>query len=766
MVVSNDKVNITISAKDRATSTMKAIRKSIVQLGTAYLSFRVGKEILEESIGSAADLEANLVSLRSVAQNTGRDYNKILEEMSSRTGRLQSDVTLVESALKGMTTTLTTEEFFNLQDAITNASIAMGQLPEVQIPLIIKALKQLNPNILDNIGVTVRLDEVNKRIRDGFYGANTALNEYTQQHAIYQEVLRQTGIFEGQEEAFLKTRKGDLASLSVELKNLATDFGGLITQNAAFEGALDTAIGAVRGLRSLIGGMRSEDIPTVEDLGDEFETTAEKLDDLNDKFRDGRLALDEYRQGVQAAAEGLETGVGDATQRIVDDILAMTNNQVEATQLLFATFAEKDLPLERFFEAQRRLNDAFEKMRKDAQDYEVEIVYDWKKFWDQFVIEDDTPLQSVERVWETMAGLIKQGFQLPTDYSALETLLESFGFTSEIIAQALTDNTTEALQEAQRAIADREGIAQYILRWDPEAEAELLGGVAEVGEAIKQTRRTDLEDLSQYYQDRQALEDLFFDASLVGKEAHAQELADVDRWYNDQLKFFMESASLSEEERRQAQIALDRIAAERRSEIWRDYYDELDREAAKNLDANERYIKDFQAAFENMTGQYLGRWVDTLVEQKKVGKEFWQSMAQDFLSLFIKTALGAVLNTFLPGLGTALSIFATPKYDALARQEGRDFVTQFWTGAESQLRDVQGSLGSSMAAAATPAARDALGAGQAGGLVQNNYYQGVVTEDFMRADVVPSVALASKRKEVAIAAVTEDRFGGSYVYSS
>jgi len=125
-----------------------------------------------------------------------------------------------------------------MTDAIKDASIAMGEDFGEQLPLIIKAIKQLNPAILDNIGVTVRLDKVNQRIKNGYYGLNTEINEATQQNAIFNEIMKQTAQFRGQEEALLKTNKGAYMKLTAEIENAKIVIGELFTEGSALSGAI------------------------------------------------------------------------------------------------------------------------------------------------------------------------------------------------------------------------------------------------------------------------------------------------------------------------------------------------------------------------------------------------------------------------------------------------------------------------------------------------------------------------------------------------
>lgn len=766
MTTRRDNVDIKVTAIDRATSVMKKIRGEILKTAAGYLGFRAGLEVIQETIGRSQELNAKMASLRSVVQATGRDYNQVIEGMNKRSGQLLDELSLVDGALKGLSTKLTTEQMFNLIDAVTEASIAMGEIPSVQIPLIIRGFKQLNPNLLDNIGVTVRLDEVNRRIRDGYYGANTALTEYTQQQALYQEIISQTSIYTGQQATVLEEARGKAQRFSVEIKNLAADFGSLITETDAYKGTLDLATDAVVGLRGLFQAMRGDDVPTVQELGEEFDTAAEKLERLNKAFEQGKIKLADYRDAVQNVAKGLEDGVGQAADHIVEDILKITHNQAEANKLLFATFAERDIPLQRFAEAQQKLDEIFRLMANKADVTETYIITDWRKFWESLVVRDTSVFDSVAHVWETLGDLVQQGFKIPTDYRGLEDLLKSFGFTEDVIAKALEDRVTGGLEKARTKIAQQKTLLASALGID-EVPDELRADLEEINRLIQDSTIKDLNDLTDYYQARTRQDDVYFQAALVGKEEHTRRTLEIDRKYSQQLEEFRQSGFFSEAELRQLSIDLDNLAAEERAKVWNDYQREIDDEQRRELEKQTAYIRQFNSRVAGLMGNYVSSWVDALVEQRKTGQEFWDAMAKDFMKFFIKQAIARILDTFVPGLGQALQLFATPKYDGMARKEGSDFVEQFWNGASRRLDQTQPALGDNLAGAMIPRINEQTGAPSGGTTtVVNNYYQGVVTEDFLRADVLPTVELASKRKEVSLRSVTDDRFGGSYVFNS
>ena len=243
---SKHKAQIEFSAVDNTRGVMGSVKNAIVGIGLAYTGWRIAKDVIGASISKAVDYQATMKSLNAVVKATGRDMNDVYAEMETHLGGLADKAQVAEGFLKGMTTTLNVDQISKMTAAVRDASLAMGEDFGVQLPLIIKAVKQLNPAILDNIGVTVRLDEVNKRIRDGFYGVNTAVNEATQQQAIFQEIMKQTAIFQGQEKAMLETNKGAWMALTAATSDAMIEIGTALTDGDTWVGIMNALAGGIR----------------------------------------------------------------------------------------------------------------------------------------------------------------------------------------------------------------------------------------------------------------------------------------------------------------------------------------------------------------------------------------------------------------------------------------------------------------------------------------------------------------------------------------
>lgn len=261
MSTTRDNHDVVVRMRDEASQGVRKLNssfgtmvKSVATVATAYLGWQAATGFVKDAIVDAAKYEATLISLDKVALTTGRDVNEIYSEMGKHLGSLASKASVAQGFLRGLTTTLTVKQISELTTAVKNASIAMGEDFNVQLPMIIKAIKTLSPNVVDNIGVTVRLDEVNKKLRDGYYGVNKALTEATQQQAIYSEIMQQTAKYEGLYEQFLTTTQGRLEKIKVAYEDLKIAAGDVaIGFDDGDVTILDGIYAGLKGITAYIG---------------------------------------------------------------------------------------------------------------------------------------------------------------------------------------------------------------------------------------------------------------------------------------------------------------------------------------------------------------------------------------------------------------------------------------------------------------------------------------------------------------------------------
>lgn len=142
-----------------------------------------------------------------------------------------------------------------------------------------------------------------------------------------------------------------------------------------------------------------------------------------------------------------------------------------------------------------------------------------------------------------------------------------------------------------------------------------------------------------------------------------------------------------------------------------------------------------------MVGGFVSTMVDRMFEGKQHITQIFAGMALDFTKFFIKVALAAVMNRFIPGLGSLLGgMFDTPKYDRMAMTQGRHFAEYFQQGMMRSMQTfgamVANSAGSAFGtfAPAMPVA--------SGGMTINVY--GMTDETYVRRNLVPLLEKVSR----------------------
>lgn len=357
----NQNVNIVINAKDKTKSAFSGITKSLAGMAAGFAAVAIATEAFTESIKAAADFEATTQSLAAVTKSTGRDINEVYSEMEKHIGGLASKASVAQGFLKGMTTELNVKQISDMTQAVKEASIAMGEDFNVQLPMIIKAVKQLNPAILDNIGVTVRLDKINQKIRDGYFGLNKEVNEATQQNAIFNEIMKQTNKFRGQEAAFLKTAKGQWQQLSAAVSDLATNLG------TVFLPIINAVLVPLVALTKLLVGDTNSLVPTMDAATSKQSKWNAELKALQTQLKSGNITLDEFRVLVSQIGkadiipEAVNVGLVEMAagfQQVADNAFVA----IDAAKIFGATIGEYTGPLTKMEE----ITAEFQRSREEA----------------------------------------------------------------------------------------------------------------------------------------------------------------------------------------------------------------------------------------------------------------------------------------------------------------------------------------------------------------------------------------------------------------
>ncbi len=502
----NEDASIWITAKDLTQGVFKGIRQSVIQLGATYLTLQTAEKVFEEVIVKASAYQASLASLGAVAKSTFRDHNQLSIEMERHLGGIADKAQVASAFLKGMTTELSLEQYSQLAQRVKEASLAMGEDFGEQLPLITKAIKQLNPAILDNIGVTIRLDQLNTKIKQGFYGAGRAINEATQQNAIYQEVMKQTAKFQGQEEAILKTSKGQFMALRAAVSDLAISIGSLLTESTAVAtvmGILTTAIrvadGVVNLFTSKTGDTSSEAVKATE----KFAEWERKIAELTESLKAGEISLDDFHLAIEALTdEEPVIDLGIDTPEFRDALLNYITDIAHASDVTNQFGTASGMSLEQIkylneaiakFEAEEKFN----KAKAQALAFAGTTERAWNRIGEVAINTHETITQSQETSLELQREADSLYLTWREEYEQRILELEDIGLTESAARRALyleelnlmqEQSDAELLEAATIQAANELGVSkrkfEQMLQYEMILRQNILDNLSKIGAQI------------------------------------------------------------------------------------------------------------------------------------------------------------------------------------------------------------------------------------------------------------------------------------------
>ena len=178
------------------------------------------KSSIRDIVTANIELESSMKTIQIVSMRTGRSYAEVMGIISNSMDAFTDRAALMEGTLKLLATSLSTKEIKQFINAVKEGSAAMGMDFNEQLPLITRGFKQLTANILDNIGVTIYLDDVKRRAAAANKVTVAQLTEEQIHRELLNIILEQTAKYTGAYAAQLDTAKGSVARMSTEWKLL------------------------------------------------------------------------------------------------------------------------------------------------------------------------------------------------------------------------------------------------------------------------------------------------------------------------------------------------------------------------------------------------------------------------------------------------------------------------------------------------------------------------------------------------------------------
>lgn len=639
----NEKIKITISAKDKASKVLGGIQKNIVGIGIAYLGWSaisgaitsiIDKTVFHEKV--ITDLNAALRRHGFEVDDVGAKIEKFADAMQTMTGI--SDETIITA----------TQSFIDFgNDAKTSMEL-------VKVSMDLAAGGGMNlVSAVDLVG----------KASVGYTGTlsryGIIIDESIPKTEKFAAALEQINArFGGAAQARVDTMAVKMKLLSEVWGDFQEKIGDLVLP--AFISSLSSVIKVIENLSSILSGKFLESLQSAtyatESEWQETKTLRVELESLLKQYRDGAIDIESFKDALSNVTKG----------DINKDTITPLELYQRAMQELSLEIEKHDFGSEKFIEVGEQIRQ----------------------------------LQAATSPWiiqqEESARLAKMNADaLEQERKALAKLQE--------IADTLTKTT---IQIAPPVLIGSDDELELDLGFDDED----LEQSTEILNKLLDKYRIHIDTLK-------GIESQRFEASLIGLSDYDEQRSRIEREFAELRKQLSEDSMLTDQQMYQAKIALAANEAEAIREIQESQFI-----------SNQELV----SFIDGSMSQLSSGLVDSMLDARSSLRDIFEGIGQDFLKLVVQKSLMAMASSFIPGLG---GLFG-------------------------------GGFGSKLAIAGGSSDVFQQGGSQAfKSSVTNNYYQGVVTEDFIATEVVPSVGLASKRNEVELYSTQDNSLGGSHVFS-
>lgn len=331
-----------MSLTDRAAGLLKSSFGQFTAANLAANAISAITSKVGDLIALGGRLPAIEGSFKSLADGIGENSSDMLQSMDSAARGLVSDLDLMQSANKAMLLGLpvTSKEMGELTKAAVTLGRAMGQDATKSVDDLITALGRSSPMILDNLGITVKVEEANEHYAASLGKTADQLTESEKKMAFYKEAM---------EKARAKTQElGDQTLTLTEIMAVGwTKVGNVITRTASdINVGIGNAVSSGKNLAAFITDLISYGpaIATLNaSLRDEIANSKRRTEDIELPLEKVVSLSDQYAERVaklQAASAALSEEdrtriirlheLGDETAAIAK-FLHLEENAVQGT---------------------------------------------------------------------------------------------------------------------------------------------------------------------------------------------------------------------------------------------------------------------------------------------------------------------------------------------------------------------------------------------------------------------------------------------------
>lgn len=216
-----------------------------IDLGTRIISGAVSAfQTLSGALEEAARIEQITASFDRFQEKLGRDSVEAMEALRAATGGLVSDLELLDLANTSAALGIDqgTDQFLELVDAAQKASIALGKDFGEAVAVINQGIGRLSPQILDNLGVTLKLGEVYDDFAASIDTTSEALTEQEKKQALLNATLKQLQSKFGDTSKEVSSAGKAIGQITKAFENLRKEFLLTVSSNENLrKGLLDLA---------------------------------------------------------------------------------------------------------------------------------------------------------------------------------------------------------------------------------------------------------------------------------------------------------------------------------------------------------------------------------------------------------------------------------------------------------------------------------------------------------------------------------------------
>ena len=734
MPARREKVELVLTTKEDVSKKIPKSTSAFKEFASAVAVGNLAAKAGEKAIGLLKDGLGELVEATKVAARI-QVLNRVLLLTGKNAGYSERELKRVKSQIIKLgiaeNEALAIEQRFiqgklkiadatKIARAAQDLAVISGTNSSEAALTLTEAIVKQQPILLKQFGIMLNQDQVYSKYAKTLKKSRDELTQTERRTAFMNEILKQATTVSGSYEEAMNDVGKRITSLPRHLQNAENAIGKLFLVPMkeavdATEGFLKAVTFTAEGIGNFFNIM-SESSETQEQYIEYTQQMTTEINDLVTQLKAGEIGLEEFRVKMD------QVGKEDFKIKDAGDVRKLLKkNYIDSLEEINDAYKKNEISFEEWVNKQQQImnstdpmtiaevrSDALIKMAKETRDAVDADLAAARKSAQQAIL-DSLDIQTQK----------------------LEADLRALGLDAKtIISKAFDETVNKDLENEDVFMADieplRKNLQERMNLWDEQ--------------------RKNLHEA----------EAIMHEASLIGTDALYQELSQLDFDYIIKKRELMAMSFADEVDQKRALRALEEIHSDKKLAIVQKFNDDAKADSLV-----------LAGALGNIMMSGVDQMVDALFEGRKDFSDIFEGMAKDFIKFFVKQGLAALANSFVPGLGSILGgMFDTPKYDRMAMTQGEHFINWFDAGARKRIGQLPIGdnlvlAGSNIASGSYASAPNESGSG--GGTTQ--IFNGVVSEDFLTAAVLPRVSIATKRNEISITTNTNDKFGESSVFS-